>query len=311
VTASSAQISVQARHDFKFTFATAGNIGSVVFLYCDNGALLSFPCNAPPGLDVSSASLSSQTGNVGFSIDSADTTTNKLVISRASTPSAQVASTYDFSNITNPSTPGNTEFIRITTYASTDGSGAYTDNGTVAFSTVNPFDINTFVPPFLSLCVGLTVVTNCSNASGNLVELGVLSPVHANADTSQFSAGTNSVSGYNIYVLGNTMTSGNNAISNLVVPSGSTPGTSQFGINLRANSNPAVGQNPNGPGTAAPTGNYNSTNLFTFNPGDNIAAVNKPSDYRRMTVSYLVNVSGGQPPGYYNTTLTYLATADF
>ena len=308
---STAQASQTSSHSFKFTFGTATNVGSVAFLYCDNGALITFPCNAPPGLDVTAASLSGQTGNTGFSIDSADTTANRLVISRPSVAALLNPSTYTFSNITNPSTPGNTQFIRITTYASSDGSGPFTDNGTVAFATQNPFDINTFVPPFLSLCVGVTVATDCSSQSGSLVQLGILSPFQANAGTSQFSAGTNSVTGYNVFVLGTTMTSGNNTIARMISPSGSTPGTNEFGLNLRANINPTVGQDPSGPGTAAPTANYNIPNLFMFNPGDTVATINKPSNYNRMTVSYLVNINGNQPPGVYNTTLTYLAAADF
>jgi hypothetical protein len=233
------------------------------------------------------------------------------VISRPSAAAALAASSYTFSNVINPSTPGNTEFIRITTYSSSDGSGAFTDNGTVAFSTQNPFDVNTFVPPFLSLCVGVTVAVDCSTTNGSLVALGVLSPAHASSNTSQFAAGTNSVTGYNIFVLGTTLTSGNNTIARMASPAGSSPGNNQFGINLRANTNPAGGQNPSGAGTASPTANYNQINAFTFNPGDNIATINKPSDYSLMTVSYLANVNPNQPPGVYNTTLTYLATADF
>lgn len=311
ITVSTAQTSQVAAHNFKFTFGTAGNVGSVAFLYCDNGALITFPCNAPPGLDVTGANLTSQTGNTGFSVDTADTTANRLVISRPSVAAVLAASTYNFSGILNPSTPGNTQFIRITTYASSDGSGAYTDNGTVAFATQSPFDINTFVPPFLDLCVGVTVATDCSTANGNFLQLGTLRPTQPSAGTSQFAAGTNSVTGYNVFVLGTTMTSGNNVITGLSSPSPSVSGVNQFGINLRANASPAVGQNPSGPGTAAPTANYNLPNLFTFNPGDNIATINKPSDYNLMTVSYLVNINANQPPGYYNTTLTYLATADF
>src|SRR4051812_36513084 len=85
VTVSSGIPSATANHLFKFTFMSAGNVGSIVFEYCDNSPLFDTACNSPPGLDASSASLTSQTGNLGFSIDGANSTMTKLVLTRAST----------------------------------------------------------------------------------------------------------------------------------------------------------------------------------------------------------------------------------
>jgi hypothetical protein len=107
------------------------------------------------------------------------------------------------------------------------------------------------------------------------------------------------------------MTSGNNIIPSLPLPTASLPGTGQFGINLRANLIPTVGQDPVGLGTGSPSANYDIPNRYTFNDGDNISSSALTSDYNRMTVSYLVNVPKGQAPGIYSTTMTYVATVQF
>jgi len=262
-------------------------------------------------LDLTPATLSSQTGNTGFGVDAIDTTANRLVLSRAPAASTATPSEYVITGFNNPSVPSSTEFIRIATYATADGSGSFTDNGSVAYATTNPFLVGAFVPPFLRFCVGITVASNCSSASGNSIDLGDLSASHASSAQSQFAAGTNDTSGFSIYSLGTTMTSGNNVIPQLNSPSPSIAGTSQFGINLRANSSPSVGQEPSGTGSAAPTANYATPNSYMFSDGDSIAASTLPTDFNRMTVAYLVNVSAGQSPGIYSTTLTYMAVVQF
>lgn len=311
IVVSTAVPSAVANHNFQLTYASTNAVGSIVFEYCENSPLEDQPCTAPPGLDADSANLTGQTGNTGFIIDGLSTTANKIVLTRAPVAAATVASTYDFSNITNPSTAAVTEFVRIATYGSIDGTGSVIDSGTVAFATVTPFNVETFVPPFLRLCVGITVAADCSSASGTTLDLGDFSTSQAKAGQSQFAVGTNSISGYNLFAMGTTMTSGNNFIPALSGATASQPGSSQFGLNLKANSNPSVGAEPSGAGTGAPTTGYDTANLFRFNPGDNIASSSLPTDFNVMTVSYIVNISSSQPAGVYSTTLSYLATADF
>ena len=69
-------------HTFRFTYASSGTVGSVVFEYCDS-PLSDVPCVIPPGLDVSGASLTQQQGETGFSVFSA--TPNQLTLARAPT----------------------------------------------------------------------------------------------------------------------------------------------------------------------------------------------------------------------------------
>lgn len=307
----SASPSVVTTHTFTFTPSSVTAIGSIVFEYCQNSPVVGQPCDVPPGLDVSLANLSIQTGNTGFSVDNLNTTANKLVITRSPSVGISVVSSYVFSNITNPSNAPHSEFIRISTHASTDGSGSLTDNGSVAYAIHTPLNVAAYVPPFLNFCVGVTVSLDCSVTNGDSIDMGIISKTIATSATSQFSTATNDPTGYVVYAIGNTMTSGNNIIPALASPSPSQPGTSQFGINLRDNSSPNIGTDPSGVGTGIPTAGYNSPNAYTFNSGDSLAASTLSSEYTRMTVSYLVNAANSQPPGVYTATFTYLATVQF
>jgi hypothetical protein len=311
ITISSGTPSASASHTYQMTPASAGLIGSISFEYCDNSPLIYIVCHAPGGLDLSGVNLSSQTGNTGFSIDAVHSTANKIVLTRPAGAANLVASTYVFDNVINPSIAGQTVFVRLGTYASQDASGSFTDNGAVAFAPQNIFTVGSYVPPFLKLCVGLTVAPDCSSFFGDQIDFGILSSNHASYGQSQFATGTNDPTGYNVYALGTTMTSGNNVITAVPNPAPSFPGTGQFGINLRANLLPPIGQDPVGLGTGAPTANYNNPNRFMFNNGDAIASSPLNTDYNRMTVSYLVNVSHNQSPGIYATTITYLAVVQF
>lgn len=304
--------SANSTHSFSFGYQSPGMLGSMVFEYCDNTPIIDQACNPPAGIDVTGATIVSQTGNTGFNIDAVDTTPNKLVINRVpAVPSAVTPASYSFSNILNPSLGGQTIYVRISSYVSTDGNGPYTDNGSVAFSTVNTFNIGASVPPFLQICAAITVAPDCSSSSGDQINLGTLSTSAARFGQSQFAVGTNSISGYNTYILGTTLTSGNNTIPSLSLPTPSFPGNRQFGINLRNNTNPNVGDDPFGTGSGTVSSGYNTPNLFKFSSGDPVVSSSLPTDFNRLTVSYLVNINSAQPGGIYSSTFTYLVVGTF
>lgn len=311
VVVASGTVSAVTTEDIRFTLPSPDNVGSLVLEYCSNLPWIGYICTAPTGFDASGATIDSQIGNTGFSVDSAHTTANRLVLTRSAAPVANIPNEFILGNTINPSTPGSVVYIRISSQASTDGTGPTIDTGAVAFAVQNVFNVNAFVPPFLKLCVGITVAPDCSSMVGDSIDLGELSSTVANKGQSQYATATNDPSGYVIFALGTTMTSGNNTIPSLSAPAASFPGTGQFGINLRANLIPAVGQDPVGVGTGTPTPNYNIPNRFVFNDGDSITSASLPSDYNRMTVSYLVNVPKNQPSGIYATTITYVATVQF
>lgn len=310
VAISTAVPSAAATETFSLTPVTITSTGSIVFTYCTNSPQLADPCTPPAGLDLSSAALTQQTGNTGFSLDVAASTANSLVLTRAPAVASPVPSTYVFAPVTNPSAANQTVYVRISTYASTDGSGAFTDKGAVAFSTSQTFSVGAYVPPFIELCVGITVAPDCSSTAGDSIDLGTLSPQATKSATSQYAVGTNDVTGYAAYVLGSTMTSGNNVIPAANMTANQLA-TSEFGLNLRKNNGPPVGQDPTGAGTGVPATGYDTPDLFSFVPGSLISSSPLSTDFNRMTVSYIVNVSPTQPAGVYDTTITYLASVQF
>jgi len=295
-------------HDFKFTYTTTTTaVGSVALEYCTS-PIPELACDPPTGLDTSGAVMDSQVGETGFFVLSAQT--NRITLTRAPASPNTTPSEYKFSNIKNP-TDVATFFVRISTYGSTDASDSVIDFGGVANSTTQGVAVNGEVPPYLKFCVGITISGDCSTADVNLVDLGTLSSSRASSGSSQMMAATNGEFGLIIAAYGTTMTSGNNVIPALASPTVSAPGNSQFGLNLRDNSNPDVGSDPSGGGVASPTGNYNIPNRYTFNNGDTVASSAAVTDTRKFTVSYLANVSPSQAPGVYTATLTYICTATF
>lgn len=300
-----------ASHVYQFDIPTNSTIGSIDFEYCSNSPDFYSSCTPPVGLDVSGAVLASEFGNTGFSIDSVSSNANRIVLTRTAGAGNIVLSGYTFDNIINPSSASPSTFVRISTYSSTNGSGSANDRGAVAFSIQNIFNVGAFVPPFLRLCVGVTVAPDCSTMSGDSIDLGTLSSTQPRFAQSQFATATNDPAGYVVFALGNTMTSGNNTITAVQSPAPSFPGSGQFGINLRANLIPPIGQDPVGLGTALPTSNYNTPDRFMYLDGDSIATSPVNTDYNRMTVSYLVNIPSTQPAGIYATAITYLALVQF
>jgi hypothetical protein len=107
------------------------------------------------------------------------------------------------------------------------------------------------------------------------------------------------------------MTSGNHEIAAPDDPTPSQPGTSQFGLNLRANTVPFVGVEPSGAGIAVPAPDYNIPNRFVFRDTDVVATSPDATDVRRFTVSYITNVAADQHPGVYTATVTFICTATF
>ncbi len=296
-------------HRLQFNLSTAGNVGSIKFEYCTNSSLVNAPCTAPAGLNLTGATLTGQIGQTGFSKD-ASSTVNKLVLTRPVAPAAPGTVIYTFSNAVNPTGFGSV-FVRISTYATTNATGAFTDYGTVVFAIIKGLGVNTFVPPFLIFCVAVTINTNCSNTSGSVRDMGTFTSASPSFTTSQFAGATNDFNGYSVHVAGTTMTSGNNTITPLSSQQGSNPGTRQFGFNLKANSNPAQGAEVTGVGTAVAQAGYNAADNYRFISGDLVASSPLSTDYNVFTVSYIVNIDNTQPLGFYSTTLTYIATAAF
>lgn len=307
---SNSQGGVVATHNIGFTYTnTTTPVGSILFQFCDNSPLIGVSCNFPVGMDISAAALSSQSGNTGFTL--ASSSGGQLLLTRNPSNPTGTPSTYTFTNITNPTSPGE-YFLRIQTFSSTDGSGPYVEQGGDAFAITSAFTVTSIVPPYLTFCGGVIITDlNCGSAVGNEINFGDFSTQASSDATSQFVVATNAGGGYNVTINGVTMTSGNFVISGLKVPTKSEIGTSQFGINIVANTRPSVGSNPIGRGIGTPTLDYGTPNYFTFNDGDAVVTSTTASDFNEFTASYLVNVGPDQPEGEYATTLYYICLANF
>lgn len=298
-------------YSLRFTLANSYSLGSIVLELCEEDPLPNNPCTAPAGFSASGVVITGQTGETGFAIHP-NSTNNRIVLGRAAVVTTPGVLTYDLGGISNPDTANHTFYARIYTYASIDGSGADIDTAGLALTTANRVTFTTEVPPYLLLCVGQSITgLNCQTATGNFLDFGEFSKTSVKTVESQFILASNAGFGFGVSLNGITLTSGNNIIPALAIPSASSPGSSQFGINLRANNAPGTGQDPAGPGAVAPTANYNIPDRFTFNNGDYIASSPGTSDVRKFTVTYIANVANGQAPGIYNTTLTYIALASF
>lgn len=308
---STAQLGAEATHSFSFSVASNSPLASISFLYCTNSPLASEPCTAPAGLDLTNVSLDAQTGNEDFAYQSSYSTANSIVITRPVDVAVPGPSGYVFKGILNPTTSAQTTYVRIATYATPDASGAATDFGAVTFATQDIFRVDAYVPPYITFCAGVFVTLNCNSVTGTYVDIGELGPGRTATGVMQFSGATNDPGGYTTYLSGYTMTSGNNIITPLNINAGSALGSSQFGLNLRANSNPSVGLEPNGVGSLTPAPGYGTPNSYRFVNGEAIASTSFPTDFRILTASFIVNVSRSQPPGIYVTTMTYTAIASF
>jgi hypothetical protein len=288
---------------------TAATVGSLRIQFCSNTALVDDACVAPFGFDALNAALGSQTGAGGFTL-STSSTINELVLTRPPAFQPSATGAYTFTNITNPSATGS-YYARVFTYSSSDGTGPYIDAGGLAFAIDPSLALSAEVPPYLTFCVGESITNfDCTTATEAFSDLGDLNPNLTSAAQTQMLVATNASNGYSAWVTGPPMTSGNNVLSAMT---GGTPqkGTPQFGLNLRANTSPSVGQEPSGPGAGTVTAPYAQLNHFRYASGDTIVTSPVPDDFRKYTISYIVNVAANQPGGVYSTTLTYVCLANF
>jgi hypothetical protein len=225
----------------------------------------------------------------------------------------QTPSTYTLDNVVNPTDMTHSFAIRMSDYASNDASGPLIDLGSVLSAINLGVSIETQVPPMLLFCVGQAVDLGCNSTNGiHYQNLGTLSSDHALYTQSQMSAATNASQGYVITANGPTMEAGTHVIDALNSQTASAPGNSQFGINLRENSEPAVGEEPVGASnnTTVASG-YDTPNVYQYHDGDMVASADGVSLFRRFTVSYIINVPPNLLPGDYTTTVTYICTGRF
>jgi hypothetical protein len=317
---------------FNITIPGGSNVGSIQLLYCTTA---SGTCTMPTGLATNSAggnptALGAQSG-MGAAFTLNKTVNGSPYLTRAaSTMSASSVASFRLDNVTNPTAANTAFFVRISTFASIDTTGSPIDTGTVAASTANQIVLTGTMPESLIFCTGATIsapggIPNCASATSGAIAFNQLfSPTDTATATSQMAASTNATNGYSITLAGPTLTSGSNTIPGMSAAGVGVRGTSQFGVNLKANtittSTIAVGAEiaPASNGTdlrGQPAAGYNTADTFKFTSGDSVAnSANGgagPTNAQIYTASYMVNVAGSQTAGTYTSTLTYVCTATF
>jgi hypothetical protein len=327
-------------HQFEFTLPNAGggNIGSIKFEYCTTAS--GGACTTPAGLSTTGGGVGFDTTGSAAAFSDLDKTTNGAPYVHRTAASITAASVIKvrLTAVTNPdgtscATVNCSFFVRMSSYASEDTTGSAIDTGTVTASTATQIVLTGTMPESIIFCTGGTVSTtsgipDCSTAtSGSIAFNQLFSPTDTAFATSQMAASTNGLSGYVITLRGPTMTSGSSTIPAIGATSTtSSIGVGQFGVNLMANTTPAVTNSadvaptPNGTNfMGKPSAQFNAGNAFAFDAttenivakSDNGTGTGAPTDSQIFTASYIVNVSGSQTAGTYTSTLTYICTATF
>lgn len=111
--------------------------------------------------------------------------------------------------------------------------------------------------------------------------------------------------GYVLQLRGDPPKFKNHILKTNVVPTMSTPGTEQFGINVAANTVPSVGTAP----VQIPAGeqvfgvgadDYRTPNLFKYSSGSVVARGITETGRTDYTISMIINISSSTPAGHYS-----------
>ena len=307
---SAAAANATTSYTIKFTVPTVGT--SIKSFKADVCTTASGVCTTPAGFLNTTSTLASQPVNFGAGAGwtvSTGTAGSLRMLNAANVTNPSGAQTVVFGNVQNPTTTNQTFYLQLTTYSDSAWTTVI-DTGSVATSTANQILLTASVPETLSFCV--YTGANCG-VGGNSVSLGTLSSAATNSGFSLMDVGTNASSGYVVTVNGLTLTSGANTIA-AYAGAASVIGTSGFGINLRANTTPAVGTDVTVgafPSIGTYGASYGTVNTFNFTTGDIVAQSAGPTNNNTFKVSYVANIGTAQAAGAYATTFTYICTATF
>jgi hypothetical protein len=181
-----------------------------------------------------------------------------------------------------------------TTYCAKQSAGELTVGNTKSTNYQAQGGLNTEREPLLEV-----------TASGGLYNFGDLSASTTASASTTFSVRSYLASGYNVYIDG---TSPKTTTGHFLTPMASTDisrvGVEQFGINLRANTTPAVGANvtqvPSGVFSfGTPAAAYNTVNSYKYVAGDIIAGSTSSSGETDYTMSMIANVATTTASGAY------------
>lgn len=152
---------------------------------------------------------------------------------------------------------------------------------------------------------------------GGVYDLGVLDAAQPRFTSANFSVRNYLSQGYTVQFAGQPPQEfGGHTLTPMGVLAQSTPGTEQFGINLRDNTTPNVGNDPvQIPDSSFSFGDavngYDQPDWFKFVDGEVIAASNSSSGKTSFTISFIANISKDTPAGEYGGSFSVIVTPVF
>jgi hypothetical protein len=155
--------------------------------------------------------------------------------------------------------------------------------------------------------------------NGGTYDLGVLDATITGQAVASFTVRNYLSTGYVVIMNGaapSTTSGAGHTLPGLSSPTGSSPGTEQFGVNLAANTNPSIGSVPaQVPDSTfsfgSATTDYAGTNLFKFIDGNTIAFSPKSSGQTNYALSMIANVARNTPAGQYGGVLNLQVVPTF
>jgi hypothetical protein len=153
--------------------------------------------------------------------------------------------------------------------------------------------------------------------SNTNVNLGNLTPTSTKTLNATFRVKAYLSHGYTVVNASDPPKNNNYTMQTLAVPTASSTGTEQFGINLAANTSPTsfgavpqqIPDNSFSFGAASP--DYSGADLYKYVKGDTVAFSTSSTSQTEYTVSYIFNVSHVTPGGTYTFHHILVATATY
>jgi hypothetical protein len=319
---------------YQVNFTTVTNnqtIGSVVVEFCDNSPIIGDTCTAGVGfLNTNYASLTvgSIAGNItGLTVDTANSSSNRVVLTRTAGTVANGAVSFTLGNgtstgITNPANSNTTFYARIMTFTNTTGTppggdeNNATDAGGIAMSTASMLRVTAKVQESLLFCVYTSV--DCATG-GTAVSLGDLNGVLASNSTTytanaNFDVASNAVSGVAVRIKGDVLKSGAFSIDAagatcLLDPT--STGTEMFGLRM---STLGTGVTSDAPYNCASGHHGFDTNTTTGTKslfGQQIAHTSGATDVVTSSIEFAAKSANTSEAGVYFTDLVLIATATY
>lgn len=154
--------------------------------------------------------------------------------------------------------------------------------------------------------------------TGGVFDLGILDTATTHTVQTSFTVRNYLSMGYVVRLRGSTPTnpSSGHVLAAMSTPAGASTGSEQFGVNLRANTSPSVGADPQQlPDSTysfgTPSTDYNTPNQFKFVDNDVIASSNKSSGQTQFTLSAIANIANRTPAGDYGGILSVIVVPTF